>query len=234
MRGIGAGTRSRSTDARSAPTGCAVDGDAVLVQGVLWLDVDVSELGRLFRGPAIASPGSTVVRPRAVGLKAALGRTPGVHRVKGNLVEAFESEFGVEFSDGELGLSEQRRFEEALRAIDTPQWTELFARPAADKPIFEAVHEAKGIALRVAVACEPAGTTIREVWFSGDFVVNPARTVRDLEAALRDVPIARAPDKIRWFFSSRPADLGALTPDDFITALRLALKQPLVRAGVRD
>jgi lipoate-protein ligase A len=125
-------------------------------------------------------------------------------------------------------LSEQRRFEEALCAIDTPQWTELFARPAADKPITEGVHETKGIVVRVAVATDAITSTLREVWFARNFTVNPARTMRDLEAALRDVPIARVPEKIRWFFSSRPADLGALEPDDFVTALRLALKRGFV------
>jgi lipoate-protein ligase A len=205
--------------------GHAVDGDAVLVQAVLWLDIDAAEVARFFRGPPTALP-ARAVQPRAVGLKAAMGRAASAHRIRANLVEAFESEFGVEFSDGELGLSEQRRFEEALRAIDTPAWMDLRARPAADKPIREAVHKTKGMLLRAAVACESA--TIREVWISGDFTIIPARTVRDLEAALRDVPVVRAPEKIRWFFSSRPVDLGALSPEDFITALRLALGQPLV------
>jgi lipoate-protein ligase A len=203
--------------------GCAVDGDAMLLQAVLWLDIDAAELERAFRRPAMASTGTGGPR-RAVGLKAALGRVPSVHRIRENLVEAFESDFGVEFSEGEPGLSEQHRFDEALRAIDTPQWMELFARPAADKPISEAVHQTRGAVVRVAAATEAATSTLREVWFSGDFTVNPARTLRDLEAALRDVPITRAPEKIRWFFASRPADLGGLTADDFITALRLALK----------
>jgi lipoate---protein ligase len=205
--------------------GCAVDGDAVLVQAVLSLDIDATQIRPLFRGPIAPCVQDT---PRVVGLKSAMGRAPAVHRIKENLVEAFESEFDVEFSESEAGLSEQRRFEEALHAIDTPQWTELFARPAADKPIREAVHRIKGISLGVAVACEPASSLAREVWFSDGFTVNPARTVRDLEATLRDVPIARVPEKIRWFFASRPADLGTLSPDDLVDAFRLAVKQPLV------
>jgi lipoate-protein ligase A len=207
--------------------GCTVDGDAVLVQAVLWLDIEGAALDRVFRRPAMASSGKGVPS-RSVGLKAALGRAPSVHRIRENLVEAFESEFGVEFSEGEPGLSEQRRFEEALPAIDTPQWTELFTRPATDKPISEAVHETKGIVLRVAVATDAVTSTLRDVWFAGNFKVNPARTMRDVEAALRDVPIAVVPEKIRWFFSSRPADLGVLAPEDFVTALRLAFKRPLV------
>lgn len=234
LSALGVDARYRRRDAieidgRAVCTaGCAVDGDAVLVQAVLWLDVDTGELARILRGPAAAPAESSAAASRLTGLKAVMGRAPGVHRIKANLVEAFESEFDVEFSDGELGLSEQRRFEEALRAIDTPQWTGLFARPASDLPIFEAAHEAKGISLRAAVACEPSSATIRSVWFSGDFTLNPARTVWDLEAALRDVPIARAASRILEFFSSHAADLGALSPDDFVTVIRLALKQPLV------
>ncbi len=211
--------------------GCAVDGDAVLLQAVLWLDIDSGELGRLFRGPAIPSSASAAVQPRTVGLKTALGRAPSIHRIKENLVEVFEDEFSVELSDAELGLSEQRRFEEALRAVDTPQWTALFARAASEKPIFEALHQVNGIRLHVAVACEAAGARIRDVWFWGDFTVDPARTVRDLEAALRGVAIAGVAAKIQSFFASRTADLGALSADDFITAIRLALKQPLVAPG---
>lgn len=218
-------------DGRAVCTaGCAVDGDAVLLQAVLWLDIDSGELQRFFRGPAIPQS-SAVVQPRTIGLKTALGRVPSIHRIRENLVEVFEGEFGVELSDAELGLSEQRRFEESLSAIDTPQWTALFARAASEKPIFEAVHQVNGTSLRVAVSCEPAHARIRDVWFWGDFTVKPARTVRDLEAALRDVAVAGAAAKIQSFFSSRPADLGALRADDFITAIRLALKQPLVAPG---
>jgi lipoate-protein ligase A len=206
--------------------GCAVDGDAVLMQAVVWLDLDAAELDRVFRRP-LFSPGEAMPS-RSVSLKAAMGRAPSVHRVRENLVEAFESEFGIEFSEGEPGLSEQRRFEEALRAVDTPHWTELFTRPAAEKRFSEAVHETKGIVLRVVVATDTITSTLREVWFAGDFTVKPARTLRDLEAALRDVPIARVAEKIRWFFASRPAELGALVPQDFVTALRLALKRPLI------
>jgi lipoate-protein ligase A len=210
--------------------GCGVDGDAVLIQAVLWLDVDSGELGRLFRGPASPSSGA-VVQPRTVGLKTALGRAPSIHRIKENLVEVFEDEFGVELSDAELGLSEQRRLEEALPAIDTPQWTALFAGAASEKPIFEALLQVNGIRLHVAVACEAAGARIRDVWFWGDFTVDPARTVRDLEAALRGVAIAGVAAKIQSFFASRPVNPGPLSTHDFVTAIRLALKHPLVAPG---
>jgi hypothetical protein len=205
-----------------------VDGDALLLQAVLWLDIDTADIARLRRGPLAATCGTSLPHARAVGLKAALGRSPGVHRIRDNLVEAFENEFGVEFRDGELNLTEQRRYDEALRAIETPQWIDLVKAPASDIPISEAVHAAAGMTLKVAVAYERSTATIRSVWFSGDLEIHPARTLRDLEAALRDVPIDRLGAKIGWFFRSRPADLGSLVPQDFVTAVRLAVGQPLV------
>ncbi|MGZ9014086.1 MAG: lipoate--protein ligase family protein [Burkholderiales bacterium] len=208
-------------------TGCAVDGDAVLLQATLWLDIGGAELARVLRGPPDSRSGRPLPRS-VVGLKALLRRAPGIFRVKGNLVEAFESEFGVEFRDAELSLSEQRRFERALRAIDTPEWAELVARPASEKPIVEAVHACAGGALRVAVAYEPSASMIRQVWFSGDFTLKPVRTAADLEAALRDLPVDRLAATIEWFFASRPAEMGLLRPADFLTAVRLALRQPLI------
>lgn len=209
-------------------TGCTADGDALLVQAVLWLDIESGDLARVYRGPPAARSGALSQPARATGLKTALGRGPGVSRVRDNLVEAFESEFGVEFRDGELSLTEQRRCDEALRAVDTPQWVDLVKTPAAERPIAAAFQTVAGATLTAAVAFEPSTGTICRVWLSGDVEIRPARTLRDLEAALRDVPIARLSAKIDWFFRSRPADLGALAPQDFVTVVRRALGQPLV------
>jgi len=216
-------------DGRSlCTTGCTADGDAVLLQAVLWLDTDSGDLARVYRGPPVTRAGTLALPPRTTGLKAELGRKPGVSRVRDNLVEAFESEFAIEFREGELSLTEQRRCDEALRAVDTPQWVDLVKTPAGARPITEAVQAVADATLRAAVAFEPDSGTICKVWLASDVDIRPARTLRDLEAALRDVPIARLGAKVDWFFRSRPADLGALSPQDVVTVVRRALGQPLV------
>jgi lipoate---protein ligase len=95
-------------------------------------------------------------------------------------------------------------------------------------PILEAAQNFPGGALRATVTFDTTTQTIRQVWFGGGIVVDPRRTVADLEAALRDLPINRLAQKIEWFFANRPAAMGALTAADFIMVVQRAIKQPLL------
>jgi lipoate---protein ligase len=213
-----------------ASTGMVGDGNALLFQGALLLDCDVTNLLRVLRMPA-AKPfemALAIAGERETTLKALLGRLPDVATLKRNLTEAYESEFGVEFSDGDLTLSEHARYEAALREVDAADWVRLAGRPASEMPLLEATQKFSGGMLRATVMFETATQTIRQVWFTGDFVANPRRTVPDLEAVLRDLPVSRLARKVEWFFKSRPAALPALGPEDFITVVRRAVGRPLL------
>jgi lipoate-protein ligase A len=216
-----------------AGTGGAFDGDALLFQGTLLVEFDVEKMLRVLRIPAekLSDKAVASARERVTSLKELLGRTPDPARIRSYIREAFESDFGVEFSEGDLTLSEHARYQAALREIDTPDWVNLVARPRSDLPILEAVRKFPGGILRASVAFDVATRTIRQVWFSGDIFVNPRRTIADLEAALRDLPLERLAAKIEWFFASRPVDMLSLTPADFVTVVRLAVGQPLIAQG---
>lgn len=209
--------------------GGVFDGEALLFQGVLLLDHDVERMLRVLRIPVGGSPDEAIAfaRERFSSLKELLGRRPDGARVKRYLAEAFESEFGIEFSEGELTLSEHRRFETALRGVDHPAWVHLVARPAADLSILEAEHKLAGGTLRASVAFDVATQTLRHVWFMGDLAVSPRRVLADLEAALRDTPLGRLEASTREFFRGRAYDAPDLKPDDFINVVRLALGQPV-------
>jgi lipoate-protein ligase A len=73
--------------------------------------------------------------------------------------------------------------------------------------------------------------TLRQVWFTGDLFVNPRRTVADLEAALRDLPLDRLQQKVESFFAGRAVDMLTLTPADFVAVVRLALQQSLLASN---
>ncbi len=164
-------------------------------------------------------------------LKDLLGRRPDAAQIRGYMTEAFESEFGVEFSEGDLTLTEQQRYTAALREIDHPDWVNLVNRPAADMPILEAAQKFAGGLLRAAVTWDVRTRTIRQVWFTGDMFIQPRRTVTDLEAALRDLPLDRLEQRVASFFAGRSVDMLTLTPADFIAVVRLALKQPLLASN---
>ncbi len=211
-------------------TGGAFDGNALLFQGTLLIEFDVEKMLRVLRIPAekLSDKAIASARERVTSLKDLLGRQPDVGQIRRNITEAFESEFNVEFHEDELTLSEHARYQVALREIDTPDWIALASRPAAGMPILEAAQKFAGGLLRVAVIFDTLARTLRQVWFTGDIFVSPRRTIADLEAALRDTPLDKLESRIRVFFADRQVDMLSLTPDDFVTVLRLALKQPLL------
>jgi lipoate---protein ligase len=213
-------------------TGGAFDGDALLFQGTLLIDFDVEKMLRVLRISAekLSDKAIATARERVANLRELLGRAPDPAQVRRNITEAFESEFDVEFGEGDLTLSEHRRYQTALSEIDTPDWVNLVTRPAADMPILEGVQKFAGGLLRAAVTLDTRTQTLRQVWFTGDIFISPRRTVTDLEAALRDLPLDRLETRVQSFFSERKADMLSLAPQDFITVVRLAVKQPLTDA----
>lgn len=216
-----------------AGTGGAFDGDALMFQGTLLVEFDVEKMLRVLRIPAekLSDKAIASARERVASLKDLLGRKPDVVQIRAYMVEAFESEFGVEFSEGDLTMSEDQRYQAALREIDHPDWVGLVSRPVSDMPIAEAAQKFSGGLLRAAVMFEAQSRIIRNIWFTGDLFVNPRRTVADLEAALRDLPLDRLEQRVDSFFSGRPVDMLTLKPADFIAVVRLALKQPLLAAS---
>lgn len=209
------------------------DGDALLYQGTLLIDFDVEKMVRVLRIPTekFTDKAIALARERVANLKDLLGRRPDPALIRRNLTEAFESEFDVEFHDGELTLTEHARYQTALAEIDTADWVHLVQRPVSEMPVYEAAQKFAGGLLRAILAYDRCAHRIKQVWFTGDIFVSPRRTIVDLEAALRDTPVERLEHNVRAFFANHAADMLSLTPDDFIAVLRLAVKQPIVAAG---
>jgi len=205
------------------------DNEALLFQGTLLLEFDVENMLRVLRiaGENLSERAIASARERVVSLKDLLCRRPDRALVKRYLVEAFESEFGVDYSEGELTLSEHKRFEAALREIEHPDWVNLVTQPASALPIWEAERKLAGGVLRVSVAFDLVAQTLRRVWFTGEIFVSPRRLLADLEAALRDTPVERLEGRVRGFFHGRQYDALGLVPEDFIDIVLLALKRPV-------
>jgi lipoate-protein ligase A len=213
--------------------GVAIEGDALLVQGVLLLDAEASRALGVLRTPwsgAPALPGEA--QARITSLRHATGRQPDPRTVKKNVCEALESEFDVELRETDAGLSEQSRFEAALRSIDSQDWIEHIGGSAEDVPLLAAAHETAAGTLSVAITFDRRTRTIGQAWLTAGAALLPRRANADFEAALCDVPLEHLAQRIEQFFASRPVDAGGLRPADFIAALNRAVHQRLV-AGNR-
>jgi len=207
-------------------TGGAFEGNALMYQGTLLVQFDVGKMLRVLRIPAekLSDKAIASARERVTNLADLLGQAPDLEAVKAALTAAFAQEFGVSFAPGELAAAELARYQDALAEIGHPDWINLIDRPAADMPILQAARKFPGGLLRVSLAFDACAGRIKQVWFSGDFFVNPRRTVADLEAALRNVPMEGVEEIIRAFFAHRQADLLMLTPDDFAAVIRQAVE----------
>jgi lipoate-protein ligase A len=193
------------------------------------MDLDLDSIAGALRTPLHGHPAEAraALGERIAGLKDLLGAQPDPSLVRRNIGEAFESEFGVEFSEGDLTLSEHARYEAALREVDTPDWVNLVARPAAESALLEGVHRGPGKVLRAHAIVDLKTRTLRQIWFTGDPGISPQRTVADLEAALRDVPVDGAARKIELFFAGRQAVPALPAAADFTAAMEAAIRQPL-------
>jgi lipoate---protein ligase len=214
-------------------TGGVFDGNALLYQGTLLLDCDVEPMLRVLRVPAekLGDKAITSLRERVVGLAELLGGQPDPARVRRVLTKAFSRAFGVTFSKGALGTAELGRFESALHKIDRPEWVYRLDKPASRRTMLEAARKLPAGMIRVAVAYDSPARRIRQACFTGDFFVSPARTVVDLEAALKDIALEKLNETVATFFGSRDADMLGLRPADFSELIYEACRGARVDAG---
>ncbi|MHB1676117.1 MAG: lipoate--protein ligase family protein [Sulfuriferula sp.] len=206
-------------------TGGAFDGDALMYQGTLLIEFNVGQMLRVLNIPAEKLSDKAIVsaRERVTSLADLLGTAPQRAQVIAVISSALAEEFDVQFVDGKLYPEEQVLYKEALAQIDHPDWVDMLAQPARDRPTLTAVRKFGGGMLRVNIAYDQVHCRIKQAWFSGDVFISPRRTLIDLEAALRDSAAERMELIIRDFFETRSVDMLTLTAADMITLLHEAL-----------
>jgi lipoate---protein ligase len=101
-------------------TGGALDGNALVYQGTLLLDFDVT---RMLRALAIVDERMLAgARAATVNLKELVAPLPSAAALRGAFIGAFAREFGVVIEMGELNAAERARLAAALAEMDTPEW----------------------------------------------------------------------------------------------------------------
>jgi len=204
---------------------CAVEGEALLLQGVLVIAAGSVELARVLRIPGgRGTDAIAAAQARFAGIGDLLGLRTDVRRLKRNLGEAFESEFDVELREGDLTLTEDARYTSALREVQTADWLDLVASSVTDMPLLEG--SVRGGHLRASLKYERPSRIVRQIWFASETVIAP-RVLGELEAALRDCPLERVAARVERFFSGGARATPGATPQDFVNVVKLAIGEPL-------
>ncbi|HKJ76617.1 MAG TPA: lipoate--protein ligase family protein [Gammaproteobacteria bacterium] len=205
-------------------TGGTVEDGAILYQGTVLTRMDADAMAAVLRVPAakLADKPASALRERVTDLADLLGEAPAEEALRGALAEAFAGALGARFQGSGLLEAETRRFRRARTEIDRDDWVYAVAAPEA--PDGTALYRCPGGLLRAAVRLGGGGRILRQAWLGGDLLIDPPRAVPDLEAALRDTPVAELRERVHAFFEGGWIEAVALGPDEIADALSRAVE----------
>lgn len=206
-------------------TGGAFDGEALLYQGTVLIDFDVERMLRVLRIPQekLSDKAIASARQRITTLHELLANPPTVAMVQASLVHAFAQGFTVSIEPGVLSPNEELLYERYRVEMAQDAWTYETDRPSVEVTTVSAMRKTAGGLIRVMLAVDRPRERIKQAYITGDFFVNPKRTIVDLEAALRDVAWERVEEIVDSFFRAHPAQMLMLAPHDLVGVIREAL-----------
>lgn len=216
-------------------TGGVFEGDALLFQGTLLLDLDIESMIKALRIPTekLTAKGLSSIRERVTSVRDELGFLPPLETVKAAIREGFEKTLGIRFVPGSLAAGELGLFEEFRNMQSGADWIDSVTEPAGEHQILRSAHRVDGGLIRAAVSVDTRRRILKYAMITGDFFISPRRAIPDLEAALKNTPIASVSAVVTDFFAAAQPDMLQIQPQDFCAALEGALaKIGLARYGI--
>ena len=208
-------------------TGGVFEGDAFLFQGTLLVDIDVEKMIKSLRIPTekLSAKGLSSVRERVTSLKEELGYLPDMLDVKAAIIEGFENTLGISLEPGELSPSEISLYEEYKTRHGVREWIYQVDEPREEHLLLKSALRTEGGLIRAAVSVDVRRRRLKYCLITGDFFISPQRTIFDLEAALKNIPLASIQQVILDFFAERHPDSIAIGPEDFYAAIEAAVSK---------
>jgi len=238
---VAAGLRRLGVEARYRPrndievdgrkvsgTGGFFDGDTLIYQGTVLVDMDPAAMVAALRVPRAKLEKRQLdsAAQRVVTLRELLGpATPGLPAIQQALLEAFAERFGLQWTREPLTSAEETVAWRVYREeIGTGEFVAEVDDPAHEADFLSATHACAGGTVTSYVRLEgPARRRIGTVLITGDFFVAPPRAILDLEAALRGAYVEDAAGIIDRFFAEHAPGAITVTPADFRASIEAAL-----------
>jgi len=209
-------------------TGGFFDGDTLIYQGTVLIDMDPRRMLAALRVPQakLARRGLDSAAQRIVTLKELLGTAPAIEDVERALLEGFARRLRIDPRPGAITAEEEAL---AARFHDEEIGTDAFVAeiddPREGEDVRSGTHASAGGTITAYLRLEgPRDERIREALVTGDFFVTPPRVVFDLEAALRGVRVDDACAAVEAFFARTAVGLLTVAPADFAAAIGAAIR----------
>ena len=211
-------------------TGGFFDGDILIYQGTVLVDMNPAQMVRALNIPAakVARHDLDTAEQRVVTLKQLLGDDlPDIATIQAALINGFTRTLGITAEPGEITAAEealaQQYFDEE---IGSDEFVHEIDDPAGGDRLLEGTHSGPGGTINAYVKLEgPTLGILQRVLITGDFFVTPPRVVFDLEAALSGTRLDDVEATVRAFFAATAIDMLSADADDFIAAIQDALAQ---------
>ncbi len=212
-------------------TGGFFDGDSLIYQGTVLVDMDPKAMVGALRVPQakIAKHGLDSAAARVVTLRELLGAaTPAIAEVEQALLTGFREHLGFEFERGALTAAEESLAQDLyFSQIGRDDFVAEIDGPPGGGAVHVGVHAGAGGTITSYVRREgAAGRRLGQVLITGDFFVAPPRLIYDLESHLRGIDADDAGAAVDAFFAARPPGLATVTAADFRRSLEVALAEP--------
>ena len=209
-------------------TGGFFDGDILIYQGTVLVDMNPEQMVRVLRVPEnkLAKRELDSAAQRVVTLKELLGdSTPDIATIRTALIEGFSEGLGLEATAGDITANEERLAERHFDAeIGRDEFVAEIDNPAAEAGTFAGTYTGPGGTIDAFIKLEgPTNGILQRVLLSGDFFVTPPRIVFDLEASLAGTRIEDIDGAVERFFADNEVGMLSVQPGDFKAAIADAI-----------
>jgi len=230
--GIAASYRPRNdieVDGRKlCGTGGFFDGDTLFYQGTLLIELDPAVMFSALKVPEakLAKRELDAASQRVVTLSQLLGKDlPDLDSIRQALLRGFSEGLGIDPRPGEI-----TEIEDAAAAqihdeeIGTDEFVAEIDDPGAGENVLSASQTGPGGTVAAYLRLDgPLQDRVRDVLITGDFFVTPPRTIFDLEASLRGLPVTELGAAIERFFAQASVDLLTIAAGEFRSVIEAAL-----------
>lgn len=205
-------------------TGGFFDGDILIYQGTVLVDMNPVQMVRALNIPAakVAKHDLDTAEQRVVTLKELLGDDlPDLETIQAALIRGFETHLGLtavagKITDVEEALASQYFDEE----IGNDDFVAEIDNPGRKDKLLEGSFTGIGGTINSFVKLEgPTLGILQRVLITGDFFVTPPRVVFDLEAALAGTRLDDVESTVERFFAETETEMLSVTADDFIASI---------------
>jgi lipoate-protein ligase A len=215
-------------------TGGFFDGDILIYQGTVLVDMNPAQMVRALNIPAakVAKHDLDTAEQRVVTLKELLGADlPDIKTIQDALIVGFTKGLGIAAVPGEISAAEEALAERFFdEEIGTQEFLHEIDNPGSKDKLLEGSHTGPGGTINAYVKLEgPTHGLLQRVLITGDFFATPPRVVFDLEAALLGTRLDDVEATIKQFFAEADIEMLSVEADDFVAAINDALAK---REGV--